>query len=546
VAALAALLALCLAAGGSPQRLAAQAVTYFVNTTADLPPTSRQCQAGQECTLRAAIGRAQTQQATVRACYDPAEVPGSFICPLGALPLRKSDPGYDPATGRWTFAFADDLIPLEISGARTVVDFKQDVRGWDGPEDNRIVIDTGGRRMAHGFIIHGSDTQLAGFELRGNFFNAAILLRASIDGVGASNNTLGPGLVLAAITEGVGIRIQDAASVNNKVVGSWCGLSGDGRVVAPLRDDCIQLSEGTWGNVIGGSEPRDGNVLAASELGSGVHVLGADTHENTIQGNWFGLDATGAAAAGPDFSGLESGVTVSDGADGTRIVSNVISANRTAGVAVYDDSTGTVISRNIVGETPDRSACAGNQSRGVLLLGRPTITRVVDNRIACNRSSGITISGADARDNLVSYNSLTDNNGHAIDIVHGANDGAQAPTLEVVTADEVRGQTCRGCWVEVYSDPRGEADQLEGETVADAETGRFVMRPSDGGFTHRLLTATSTEGQNTSALSAWKVVPAVTATPTAASPTATVPPPTRDPGALWSIWLPQLLRSTTR
>lgn len=535
--------------GEPPARTSAQVVSYYITTTEDLPPTSRQCQAGQPCTFRAALGRAQTQQAVVRACYDPAETPGSVPCPLGAQPLRKSDPGFDAATGRWVIRIADGLIPFEISGARTAIDFTLDIRDWHGPKDNRVVIDSGERKMAHGFLVHGNDIRLAGFEIRGDFVNAAILLRADIDGNGASNNQLGPGLILAAITEGVGIRIQNPQSVNNRVVGSWCGITGDGTIVKGLRDDCIQLSDGTWGNTIGGPDARDRNVLAASALGSGVHILGAGTHENAVQGNWIGLDAAGQRALDPEtgLAGLETGVTITDDAAYSRILDNVIAGNRSAGIAIFDDSQGTVISRNTIGETQDRAACLGNNGHGIRIQGLPKMSGIVDNRIACNKTSGVTISGSNARDNRVSHNSITNNNGHPLDVVQGANGGVAAPTLEVVTENEVRGRSCRGCLVEIFSDPAGEADSFEGQAVARTSDGTFIIPAEDGAFTHRLITATASDGQNTSHLSAWKVVPVVTPTPTAGGPVPTAPPtPTRDPGAYWSIWLPDLLRDATR
>jgi hypothetical protein len=112
-----------------------------------------------------------------------------------------------------------------------------------------------------------------------------------------------------------------------------------------------------------------------------------------------------------------------------------------------------------------------------------------------------------------------------------------------VTLRDVRGTACKGCIVEVFSDPAGEADAFEGAVTASPTDGTFLFRKS-ADFMYRMLTLTASSGSNTSALSAAKIVPKPTVEPSptssgAPSPTPTVRP-TQDPSAWSTIWLPAL------
>lgn len=524
----------------APSRAQPEPTSIFVNTTRDGGITSDQCLPGRDCTLRKAIELAESLGGgIVRACYDPAETPDGKPCPRGWKPLSKRDRGYDAASGRWRFDY-DPLSPFVLSGGNVVIDFTRDIEGWDGPEDNRVALLSEDPR-SHAIIVESSGNQLAGLELGGAYTNAAIVLRKrSREDIGATDNLLGPGLIFADIQPGVGLLLRDPQSFSNRLVGSWCGITGDGRQTAPMYEDCIQISSGAHDNQIGGPDPADRNVLAASGLGSAVSVLGFQpgaggenppiTHDNVIEGNWIGLDAAGEPV------GNESGVTIKLGAVGTILRGNLISGNRQAGVAIYNASHDTRIEDNAIGLGPDRRRCASNGRHGIEVVAEPKGSRIVGNDIACNGGGGIVISGRRATGHSFSANRLRQNQQGAIVLSQGANGDLRAPKVDAILADLVQGTACAGCRVEVFSTLVDQADAYEGAVQADAASGAFTFRPEAPGFRFPFLTLTVTDAEgNTSALSRPQRVPRETATPAAtnsptAEPSATSgPAPTRDP-----------------
>lgn len=502
--------------GWSSQPAEAQPRQVFVNTTEDLPVEQQHCLPQQICTLRAAIEKVQQGSGgVVRACYAAAEVPNGKPCRGSAKPLTKSDPGYDANTGKWVFEFTNDIAYTFSSGAAQI-DFTLDIEGWAGPEDNKIVISDGDQEMEHALIIESSHNVLKGFEITGSFGGSAITVRKGLGEGGATENQLGPGLVFAGIRPGIGVRISHRDVHGNRFVGNWCGVTGDGTERASNQEDCVQLVDGTGRNVIGGPNPEDRNIFAASSLGVGVSVEGGTTIENTIQGNWFGLDARGNKLSNT------AGITIKDGAIATRILGNVISGNAQSGITIFDASNQTEIRGNTIGESPDRSTCIGNGNYGISLSGRPSNSLITENRVACNASGGVIINGAGTKGNRVTQNSITNNDGDAIRVGQGANGGIRLPTINNTTATRVSGNSCPACLVEVYSDPGDEADAYEGSVKADAATGLFIFDKPQG-FQHVFVKVTGTDpSNNTSGLSQKRSVP-LGRTPTA-SPSPTNPP----------------------
>lgn len=494
--------------------------TIYVNTTVDIVPSSADevCGESNPCSLRLAIRTGQIEEtgAFVTACFDPAEVPGAKPCPEGKRPLRKSDPNYDAATGKWVIKI-QNRQPIQMTARQTFVDFKR-MLTWRGPQDNRVVIDAS-LGMEHLFGLESETNILSGFEVRGSFESAAILIQPNLRRDPAKNNQIGPGVVLTDITKGVGVRILGTEAFNNKVFGIWCGITGDGTEVRAIKEDCIYIEQGAFGNVIGDVEQP--NVLAAAE-GSGlrieqIRVPGVEfepTRLNEIRGNWLGLDATGASSYG-----LETGVTFI-GSPGNRIIENVISNRRGTGIRLAEAMTETVITDNIIGGDPTGELCRGNAGYGLWLVSGPQATEIKGNRILCNDKGGIFLQATNTRDVTITENRITRNTGKPITLSQGANRGVRVPRITSATRTTVAGTACPGCRVEVFSDPDREAGWFEGATTAD-EAGAFRFEKA-AGFAGEWLAVTATDGRNTSELA--EAVKASDATPGRASPTPTVTP----------------------
>lgn len=533
------LLGLALALADSPP-LAAQSRQIFVNTTSDtLPTPASWCVVSSEpCTLRAALDLAQLGGGVISACFE-----GLTACPAGRKPLRRDDPGFDPVTEHWVFRFdPKTFTPLGIDGDDVAVDFTQHIDGWASPADNRVVLDTGTEKtFNHMVVIAAANTVLAGFEVRGSFVVAAIVLRD-----GARDSVLGPGIVLAGISQGVGILLRGGAVTANRIVGSWCGLTGDGSVVDPVQDDCIVLNDGANLNVVGGPEPADRNVLAASKVGAGITLSGSATHENTVQGNYIGLDPAGEAAVG-----LEIGISLSSEASDNKILANIISGNRGSGILSVDASlpfgrTQTLVEGNWLGTNAAGELAIPNGGYGMRIEGESKNVKVLRNHIRFNRNGGVLVCGSMTRNNTISENSVTDNGGPGVQLCAGANAGVQPPAIREARPTHAAGLACAGCRIELFSDPGEQADHFEGATVADGTGAWSIDLPA--AFRYPNLTATATDDLSTSGLSASVVVRAdATATP---SPTPRVSPtpedtPTDQRGKVFLPWLARAAERTT-
>ncbi len=321
----------------------------------------------------------------------------------------------------------------------------------------------------------------------------------------------------------------------NRLVGSWCGITGDGATVSTVADDCVQILDRAHDNVVGGTAEGERNVLAASRLGVGVSIA-EGAQGNAVLGNWIGLDGRGqpvAANAG--------GVRVSQEAHGARIAFNVLGGNKGPGVSLADNTRNVMIEDNRIGLGPDDETAVPNGEYGVRVIGAPKSTTVQRNRIAFNGAGGVFVSGTGAYDNLITENSVSRNDGPAIQVVQGANRNVRPPQITFASNSEVQGVACRSCLVELFSDPSDQSDTFEGAVEA-APDGLFKLIKEEG-FRYRSLTATATDGRNTSGLSAPMVIAGPTPTWPPRTPTAV---PTADPGGLRSIHMPWLGRAAAR
>lgn len=528
-AAVGAALALFASTAHAPRAVHAQTVIY-VNDTDDPTTTDGDCEKpGDRCTLRGAVARASQLSGglIIRACFDATLVPGADACPAGIRPLNARARGFNATTGKWTIRLSKDREILLAQGG-TFVDFRIGFP-WQGPQDNRIIIESSSAALESAFRIGSQRNVLAGFELRGPYKEAAIHVPGGVLGEPARLNQFGPGLIFAGMPEGAGIKLTSDLATGNTVVGNWCGITGDGTVVDPVFEDCIQIDQGAHGNIVGDLDPSNRNVFAASVNGGGVIVEGPDAADNAVQGNWFGMLATGQDTP---TTKLKTGIQLILGPQHTKVQRNVISGNATAGIYLSDAAMGTEIDDNLIGTDPAGTRCVANRGYGIHLQGGPQGTKIRRNTIRCNSSGGILMAGVSTKDNIASQNSISANKAsNAISVIQGANRGIQAPHIAQAQRFQVTGTACAQCTIEVFSDPDGEAETYEGSTVADGD-GNWVFDKPEG-VKGPLITATATDGDNTSSTSAFKTLsggaPTTPPTATPGEPTATPVTPSPAP-----------------
>src|SRR5262249_40627513 len=157
-----------------------------------------------------------------------------------------------------------------------------------GNENNGIRISTS---SAFANVVAGNriGTTITGDAALPNDFSGVV-----IDG-GAHDNTIGGATDLARNTISgntvAGVRILDAGTTGNVVVGNYIGADADG-TAALGNSDGVYISAA--GNIIGGLLPHEGNVVSGN-TNHGIIVQNPTSSGNSILGNYVGVDASGLA-----------------------------------------------------------------------------------------------------------------------------------------------------------------------------------------------------------------------------------------------------------
>ncbi|HNL77273.1 MAG TPA: DUF4347 domain-containing protein, partial [Accumulibacter sp.] len=205
--------------------------------------------------------------------------------------------------------------------------------------------------------------------------------------ISASNSVIGGssayGNVISA-NAGHGIAILGGNS--NTVAGNIVGLDATGTVKRGNTGDGVSIRAGSHDNLIGGSTPEARNILSGNERG--VLIIDASI-DNTVAGNYIGVDISGELALGNNLAGIEiSGSTNNTIGGPTAAWRNVISGNANYGVKIVSGADGTVVRNNYIGTDDDGLQAVANTDKGIQIMG----------------SAGVVIGGV-GRGNLISGNS---------------------------------------------------------------------------------------------------------------------------------------------
>jgi len=308
---LACLAAACVAAAvlAAPAR-PAHAATFTVISALDNPdasPGNGSCSIGPPVAV--CTLRAAIQEANALAGTD------TIILDIG---LPEGTYTYSPAT------------PLPAITAPVTIS-----KSADG---GQLVLDgsaAGVGLAADGIVIRSTGVSISGFAIV-NFGDDGIL----IDGAGG-----GGGATITGMR--VGIDYSDVAAPNN-------------------ADGVNIFNSGN--NVIGGTTATQRNIISAN-LDGGVQISGANGDNNTVLGNYIGLDGTGTLDRGNGVQGVSiaggSNNIIGGTAAGAR---NVISGNTQDGVQIISAPNNSVLG-NYIGTDYTGELDRGNGSSGVLISG---------------------------------------------------------------------------------------------------------------------------------------------------------------------------------
>jgi hypothetical protein len=228
------------------------------------------------------------------------------------------------------------MIGGTTSGARNVIS------GNGGLPDSGIGIDLIGASTTN-TVIQGNfiGTDISGGLRLGNNSNG-IYLQGAVDNV-IGGTSAGAGNVIssnASIDGGeAGISLINFAN-NNTIEGNLIGTDVTGRIDLGNGGAGISLDTGSSNNTIGGTTTAQRNVISGNGFGpfgpeAGISiggVVGGDVPDqatsNVVEGNFIGVDVTGATALGNCLAGVAIDGSYSTTIGGTAAgAGNVISGN---------------------------------------------------------------------------------------------------------------------------------------------------------------------------------------------------------------------------
>jgi parallel beta-helix repeat protein len=202
--------------------------------------------------------------------------------------------------------------------------------------------------------------------------------------------------------------------------------------------DGIFVFEAT-NNTIGGTVAGAGNVISGNRVNgieTGVGYFDTGAHNNLVQGNYIGTDATGTGAvpnrqAGILISGRATNNTIGGTATGAG---NLISGNQGDGIEITDsDTTGNLLQGNTIGTDVTGTLALGNGGNGVDVTAGAHDNTIggtapqAANVIAFNGNDGVRIDTGTG--NAILRNSIFSNARLGIELVNHGNNDQSAPVL---------------------------------------------------------------------------------------------------------------------
>ncbi|QHN43319.1 hypothetical protein GII36_05735 [Candidatus Mycosynbacter amalyticus] len=296
------------------------------------------------------------------------------------------------------------------------------------------------RAKGNGVMITGGGGNTVAGNYIGIGLDGTTKLGNQVDGVGmiTANNTIGGTTVadrnVISGNAANGIGITNQAATGNKIIGNYAGTNAAGTAAIPNYGDAILLNNsqhndigGTTGTTPGGACTGSCNLFSGNTH-NGIGFYLADN--NSVKGNFVGLNASGTSAVPNDDIGIESqeaaGITIGNATAAGR---NVISGNKGAGILLTGSATtGNVVAGNFVGTNSAGTGAVGNYSIGISVGNSPglgngyarnnTIGGTVDAAIPCSAAStpcnvisgngqnGMILSGGSGTGNLVLSNHI--------------------------------------------------------------------------------------------------------------------------------------------
>ena len=287
----------------------ASALTLTVNSTGDGEDVNQGdgiCETATvgECTLRAAIMEANASPGTDTISFN---IPGEG--PHTISPTYGFDFIFDPVIIDGTTQPGFSGIPIvELDGSNA------------GPDAYGIVIYAGSSTVRgvviNRFALTGIDLDVNGGNIiQGNYIGTDLTGTVDhgngVNGIAISQGSRGNLIGGTAAGKGnlisgngeFGIIIVDPGSNDNVMQGNFIGTDVNGAVDLGNTSVGVVIGAGASDNVLGGAEAGARNLISGNDSAS-VHIDTIGTTGNVIQGNFIGTDVTGTLALGNVFEGI--------------------------------------------------------------------------------------------------------------------------------------------------------------------------------------------------------------------------------------------------
>ena len=278
-----------------------------------------------------------------------------------------------------------------------------------------------------GVFLLGNDNQIEGNYIGVDVTGTAALAnpREGIELYGGTGNVIGgavagAGNVISGNGQfGVWVYGNGGVAANNNVIeGNLIGTDAAGTDAVGNGYGGIEISDGN-GNTIGGNSAAARNVISGN-VGPGIILQTAGTTGTLIEGNYIGVDATGANALANSTFGVDVGPGTTNNVVGGSGAGqgNVISGNLNAGVYFEAGSSGS-IQGNFIGTNADGTAPITGNGAGVYLASSGILvggTAAGDgNLISGSNTNGVDVVGSVQNDSILG-NSILSNTGLGIDL----------------------------------------------------------------------------------------------------------------------------------
>jgi parallel beta-helix repeat protein len=275
-----------------------------------------------------------------------------------------------------------DGVTIDASNAGVVID------GSGAPPDSI------------GLILPSNENRVMGLAIVG-FDDSGIWLSGSRNVIGGDRSRgagpSGQGNVLSGNKQ-AGIKFPDWAASGNRVVGNLIGTDATGTRPLGRQYIGVFLFPGGPGNIIGGTEPWEANVISGNAV---AEVFFQQARGDTVAGNLIGTDPTGTKRVGSAGMGLGTGAHSSD----HMITGNVIVGSG-QGIIISDSgSFYNQIVGNRIGVGLDGVPLAPvdqGATNGVSVS--QSYNRIADNLISGNTQWGITFDFWASHDSVVTGN----------------------------------------------------------------------------------------------------------------------------------------------